>query len=164
MTDNALSVSFIAPTSCQMKTLSFTKLHLPKLITLAKKISPIGYLQTTPEDLIYLDIDDEYIHSLFPLLQNYLIRKPNYFESNMIGAHISAIYPEEKIRLRPEDLNLEYEFQIQNVYTATLLHKQYFVLIVEAPGLVALRQKYGLIDQPIFKDHFIQLHITIGVL
>lgn len=147
-----------------MRLLPFTKLHLPRLLSVAKKIPPVGYIQATEDNLIYLDVDDAFVHSLFPLLHHKAARKPNYFEENLIGAHISVIYPEEARLLRAEDSGQEHRFSLLDVYSAELDDRLYFVLMIESPSLVAFRQRYGLEDQPTFKQHRIKLHITIGVL
>ncbi len=53
-----------------IKTLPITKLDNHALINTASKLMPTGYLSVTAENLVYLDINDDYIHQLFPLLQN----------------------------------------------------------------------------------------------
>lgn len=124
---------------------------------------PAGYLSITAENLVYLDINDDYIHQLFPLLQNNLITKPDYFGENLIGAHISVIYPEENKLVREECLNKKHYFNIKDLYVATLNCKKYYVITVASHTLLQLREKYGLPEMLCFKGHMIEFHITIGI-
>lgn len=146
-----------------MKILPTKLLDNPKLFNRALEITPVGYLFTSNENLTYLDVDDEYIHQLFPLLKNKQFKKPNYFGGELIGAHISAIYPEENTRVNKEDLGQRHEFKVKGIFTARLELKKYYVLIIESSSLLELRRKYGLSDMPFFKGYFVDFHITIAV-
>lgn len=142
---------------------SITKLNIPELISTAAQLATEGVLRKSKNNLIYLDIDDNYINRLFPLLEDKSIQKPNYFGKGLIGAHISIIYPEEQRIFKPEDLNKNYSFQIKELVKAEINLKNYVVLLINSPELVRLRNKYHLDDQLNFKNHLIDLHITIGV-
>jgi hypothetical protein len=70
-------------------------INTPLLIVAASQLSPAGKLAVSHNNLTYLNIDDNYIHQLFPLLKNQEIKKPDYFGDDSVGAHITVIYPEE---------------------------------------------------------------------
>lgn len=138
------------------------KLLIPEIISEASQLASVGKLAVS-DNLIYLDIDDRYIHRLFPLLQNQQIKKPDYFCKESIGAHISVIYPGENQAINKEDLDLEHNFIIKDIVRVQLGLKTYFALLVEAPTLLQLRRSYGLADDLVYKGHSIGFHITIGV-
>lgn len=140
-----------------------TKLHNVPLLQAAQILEPSGVLARTKNNLIYLDIDDAYIHQLYPLLNREEAKKPNYFGPTLIGAHISVIYPEETFIFDEEDLGKKYQFQIKELVIAEINLKNYYVLLVQSPRLLVLRNKYQLPDQLNFKGYWIDLHITIGV-
>lgn len=139
------------------------KLNNEQLIRTASSINPSGILARSPNNLIYLDIDDAYVHRLFPLLQEKEIKKPNYFGKNLAGAHVSVMYPEETFLLDTEDLGKKYHFKIKELVIAEINLKKYYVLLIDCPLLIQLRNKYGLSEQLNFKNYWIDLHITIGV-
>lgn len=143
--------------------LYLTKLDNPLLVSEASKFTPRGYLAVTPENLTYLNITDDYIHQLFPLLKDTGIQKPGYFNLHGVGAHVSVIYPEENTSIRQGDLGQEHEFEIQGAYEAILGGKKYNVITVASPSLTTLRRRYDLPKMLCFKGHLIDFHITIGV-
>jgi len=108
-----------------MKILSIKPFDNPKLLNRALELPSTGYLFTSNENLTYLDIDNQYIHQLFPLLKNKRLKKPNYFGGELIGAHISAIYPEENVKIHKEDLGQKHEFKVIGIFTAKLELKKY---------------------------------------
>lgn len=129
----------------------------------ALKLQMIGTIKESASGLSYLKITDGFIHQLYPLIQQSNVNAPNYFDDHdAIGAHISVIYPEEQVRLRNEYLGREISFHLNRFYMARLCEKQYFVLGVSAPDLINLRQDHGLGAKLYFKNHWIDLHITIG--
>lgn len=143
----------------------FTSLIIPELIEKARALSSIGNIVTTPKQWTYLDVDDAYIEQLFPLLSHHQkhICKPEHMGENIVGAHISVIYPEENTFLQNEDLGQKHAFVITGIFAADLAGKRYYALTVEAPSLIALRQKYRLDETLYFKSHRVPLHMTIGV-
>lgn len=146
------------------KSLSFKLLDLPQLIATARTLSPIGRLVTTADKWTYLDIDDAYIHQLFPLLEDHYqqLYKPEYFSNHLAGAHITVIYPEENKFIDNNDLGKQHQFSIIGSYSADLNLKRYYVLAIKSASLTALRKKYGLGHRLSFKNHLVKLHITIG--
>lgn len=144
--------------------LKLMNLNIPELISQARHFPNSGELCLSPDGLLYLDIDDRYIHELYPLLKNYspIINKPNYFGQKTAGAHISVIYPEENTAVATQELGVRHTFEIQEVFAVQLDNKCYYGLTVNVPSLIYLRQKYDLEPQLLFKNHWIELHITIG--
>ncbi|MDX1902345.1 MAG: hypothetical protein SFW66_10170 [Gammaproteobacteria bacterium] len=139
------------------------KLNIPELIDAASHLKSSGKLARSQNNLIYLDIENAYIHQLFPLLQNQQIKVPDYFGKDSAGAHITAIYPEENKKIDEDDLGKAHHFLIKDIVTANINDKIYYVLLVESPSLLKIRRKYGLSDQLCFKGYAIGFHITIGV-
>ena len=146
-----------------MKNLPITKLDNPKLIDEASKLIPFGTLIVTADKLVCLNIGDDWIHQLFPLLQGSSIKKPSYFGGDLIGAHISVIYPEEGASISKESLGKKHHFTVKNLYLAVLDSKKYYVLTIESPSLSELRKNHGLSEMLSFKGYAIEFHITIGV-
>ncbi len=140
-----------------------TKLNNAPLIQAAQALEPSGVLARSTNNLIYLDIDDAYIHQLYPFLNEGTAKKPNYFGQDLIGAHVSVIYPEETFIFDEKDLGKKYHFKIKELVIAEINLKKYYALLVNCSMLLTLRDKYGLPDQLNFKGYWIDLHITIGV-
>jgi hypothetical protein len=147
-----------------MESLVTTRLMLPDVEALAKTLKLTGRLAESFGGLAYLDVDDAYIHELFPILSSHApnVQKPDYFGKGSIGAHITVTYPEEGVLIRKEDLGQEHKFKITGLYTSELITKKYYVLQVTAPSLLALRRSYGLPDKLQFLNRFVDFHITIG--
>lgn len=148
-----------------VKILQLQQLNIPHLISKAIALPATGRLEKSSEGYTYLNIDDRFIHDLYPLLPPHTnIIKPDYFNKYTMGAHITVVYPEEKTIIDPIHLGEEHTFTILGVYTGVIMPKQYFVLLVNAPSLTALRNKYKLGPKLSFKKHHIDLHITVGVI
>ncbi|HEX4045091.1 MAG TPA: hypothetical protein VHZ76_05435 [Gammaproteobacteria bacterium] len=146
-----------------MKTPLIEKLNIPELLNTASYLPSNGKLAISDNNLIYLDIDDAYIHQLFPLLENQQIKKPDYFGGKSAGAHITVIYPEENKIINDDDFNREHNFIVKDIVTAMIGLKTYYVILVESPSLLKLRRRYDLSDKLCFKGYSIGFHITIGV-
>ncbi len=138
-------------------------LKLPKIIENAQRLSSTGSTQKTENNLFCLNIDDTYIHQLYPLLEDERIKKPDYFGEKSVGAHITIIYPEESKNINAHDLQQEHSFFVKDIVTTEIGQKTYYVLLVEAPSLLRLRKKYNLPDLLSFKGYSIGFHITIGL-
>ncbi|ASQ45640.1 hypothetical protein [Legionella clemsonensis] len=145
--------------------LKLKHLDIPDLIDAALNLPASGYIKQSKDGLLYLDIADSYIHALYPFLKNYsaAIIKPDYFGQKSAGAHISVIYPEENTASVQEELGKTHQFKVLQVVSGDLGHKRYYVLTINAPTLIEVRQKYLLGPQLKFKNHWIDLHITLGV-
>lgn len=145
-----------------MKTPIIIPLKIPAILSELKDLSNRGKLAVSDE-IVFLDIDDEYIHRLFPLLKKLNVQKPDYFGEGLIGAHITVIYPEENVQIDRNEMGKEHHFSIKGVFSADINLKRYYVLMIKAPTLLELRRRYGLGDKLLFKDYLIDFHITIGV-
>lgn len=141
---------------------SITKINNPPLLRAARFLDAFGKLKISKNKLLYLDIDDAYIISLFPMLCDQKITMPDYFNDS-VGAHVSVVYPEESPILDQQDFGKEYHFKITELARAELNKKIYYVLLVDSPMLGQLRMKYGLSETLYFKKYAIGFHITIGV-
>ncbi|MBA2653935.1 MAG: hypothetical protein H0U71_02570 [Gammaproteobacteria bacterium] len=139
------------------------KLQNPELLRTALHLPTEGMLAITPNQLVYLDVDNNYIHQLFPLLEKKQINMPNYFGAKSAGAHITVIYPEENTKINDQDLHQKHKFSVQNLIVADIGAKKYYVLLVASPSLLQLRRRYGLPDNLCFRGYSIGFHITIGV-
>jgi hypothetical protein len=136
---------------------------VPELKPSMAGLALAGKLKKSANNLVYLDIDDEYIHRLYPLIKNDIIKKPDYFKRGSAGAHITVIYPEENKNITSQDLGQEHIFVIKDFVSARLDLKTYYILLVESPSLLKLRQRYHLPDLLSFKGYSIGFHITVGV-
>jgi hypothetical protein len=151
-----------------MKIPNIIKLNLPELLQATTDLPLSGKLMKSANNLVYLDVDDDYVHRLFPLLIQKLpenfsgIKKPDYFGKGSAGAHVSVIYPEENKVIQLKDLNQVHHFKIKEFVAADIGAKKYFVLLVESESLLALRRKYGLSDLLCFKGYGIGFHVTVG--
>lgn len=114
---------------------------------------------------MYVDLDDAYIHKLVTFIQDKGFEEPPYFgNGNLVGAHISVIYPSELEKGEIEkiqEFGEEIHFEIK---ACEVVHPpkwqgidEVYIIVVESPELDRIRMKYGL---PAKKYDF---HITIGV-
>lgn len=133
------------------------------LLDSASRISQRGFLALSANKLLYLKVDDDYIHDLYPLLQSEVIQKPDYFRNKRAGAHISVMYPSEGLFAFTNQLGGEHIFQITEFVAAKIGHRIYYALMVECPGLSLIRKQLHLTDKLNFKGYAIGFHITIGV-
>jgi hypothetical protein len=131
------------------------------VVEFAKKNLPQeGVLIQKADGYVYLKVDDNYIHQLFPLLglkeEGY--QEPPYFRSkDSPGAHISLFNESEQII--PEEIGNSVGFElIKFVIVKPTKDNYYAVLQVEAPALEAIRKKYGL--NPKLQGH--EYHITLA--
>lgn len=146
-----------------MKEIAFRKIENSILINSTSKLLKQGIVSQAENNLVYLNIHDDFIHELYPLLNDKKIIKPSYFDEDGIGAHISIIYPEEKKVLQEKDNGVIHAFNIIGLFAAELDEKEYFVLGIDAPSLLLLRKYYNLPEKLCIKNIFVGFHITIGV-
>lgn len=149
-----------------MQELKITPLNIPQILKAALELPNVGYLEVS-ENYTYLNINNNYIHKLYLLLiqniHNKEIKKPNYFNKYSMGAHITVIYPEEKIVVHSEEIGQKHNFKITGIFSAIVNSKRYYALQIKSPTLLQLRRKYNLADKLNFKNHGIDFHITFGV-
>ncbi len=146
-----------------MKIPTIEMLKAPELLRKASHYSAAGKLAVSTNQLVYLDVEDAYVHQLYPLIQTDNIQKPDYFKEDSSGAHISVFYPEEKASLLPSTLGEVHRFTIRDLVAAHIGRKIYYALMVESASLLMLRRKHRLPDLLDFKGYAIGFHITIGV-
>ncbi|MCF7852426.1 MAG: hypothetical protein K9M07_04195 [Simkaniaceae bacterium] len=117
------------------------------------------------DGFVYVDVDDKYIHKLVTFIQKDGFEKPPYFgDSGLVGAHITVIYPGEikkygvgRIQECGETIYfIPKECQIVHPPKWQKIDEVYF-LVVEAPELDRIREKYRLPKREY------AFHITIGV-
>jgi hypothetical protein len=117
-----------------------------------EKLPSVGTLKQTEDGLIYLDLDDAFIHSLFPLIEEECIEKPPFFFGReTLGAHIGAILPTESNNMLKtffQELGQAFTFTIKGYYATTPeswkgVEKVWF-LSLSCPELELLREKYRL--------------------
>lgn len=143
-----------------------------KLFQQAKTLSSSGtYKCDALHDYCYLKIDDDYIHKLFPLLEEKNIVLPDYFsKENMTGAHISIVYPTEpqanviKLDIHNKKIRGQAAFQVMGLMKATTATKTFFALTVKSQDLERLRNQYYLPPLLNYKELLVPFHITIGIL
>jgi len=135
--------------------INYAQEHLP----------PCGLLQEVKGQFIYVKVDDLYIYKLLDFIRNEGYEEPPYFgQPDLVGAHISVIYPDEMQngKIEPiDELGKVICFQIKG---CEIVHPpnwkdvdQVYILTLYAPELDEMRKKYGL---PKRKYDF---HITIGI-
>lgn len=114
------------------------------------------------DGFVYVQVDNDYIKSLVPLLSDLGYVEPDYFGEGKVGAHITVIYPEELKLFGIDAIQEEGEpiaFTIKDcevVFPRKNFESAYLIL-VDAPRLDTLRDKYGL-----GKREY-AFHITVGV-
>ncbi len=135
-----------------------------ELSKLIQGLPKMGKIKIIPGGFSYVDIDDNFIHQVYPLLDYPGAVKPDYFseENNPIGAHISICYPEECIELDSSEENKLISFSIVGLFAADLADKRYIALKVEAADLLKIRRKYGLTNKLQLAGYLIDPHITVA--
>ncbi len=133
-----------------------------EVLTYANENLPqCGVLRNT-NGFVHLDVDDHYIYDLVPLIREEGFESPPYFgKEGLVGAHISVIFPDELKDVEIEECGKEFSFQLLNCITVIPEQfkglVEFYFLIVEAPELNDLREKYGLARCEY------NFHITIGL-
>lgn len=140
-----------------------------KLIQYARQFLPCkGRLKQTEKGMVYLDIDNEFIHRLILFLRGENLIKPPYFNafSSPKGAHI-IVMTENEVKYREVfsvlELGREFLFQIEGVYTVnpdSWSHvKKAWILQIRSLELETLREKYHLPAK--VKGHDFQIVIAL---
>ena len=129
-----------------------------------KKLPHCGVLKMTPT-FVFVDLDDAYIHSLTPFIEQDGFQEPPYFgDPYTEGAHISIMYSEEVKKYGIKKIAECGEVIHFTPKTCEIVHhstwkemEEIYLIVVDAPELDKIRKKYGL---PPLNFPF---HITIGV-
>lgn len=127
----------------------------------AEKLPKTGILKQR-KNYVYLALDNQYIHSLYPIIENFdnKSQKPPYFrKDDPIGAHVSVMYEEETANLNIEEVNRSFNFTLNKLKLVESKGKSYYVLEIESPELEKLRLKYGLTK---LLNGF-KFHITVAI-
>jgi hypothetical protein len=136
----------------------------PILKYVEAKLPHQGMLKNS-DGFIYVDIDDDYIHKLISFIEKDGFEEPPYFDGEgLVGAHITVIYPNDMKKYHVgeiKELGQTIRFtpkkcQVMHPPGWREMDEVYFI-VVDAPELDRIRQKYGL---PQKKYDY---HITIGV-
>lgn len=150
----------------EFKSLEITTLPFFKCKQVIEVLPKFGIFKANEEGLAYLDIDDRFIHEVYPVIHHPGMMKPDYFDNktNFIGAHVSVIYPHECVDVtRLPEQGEVFLFEIESLISAQLLNKRYYALKIHAPQLTELRLSYKLPNQLNFNGFWIDFHITVAV-
>jgi len=132
----------------------------PTALEQALNITSSGVLKQKESGFVYLDISNEFITQVLPLLEypGQIRKIPTSARS--LGAHISVFV--EKENIYPNELNSNFNFTIKEIRSFTMHTrdglKKLWVIAADAPELEQLREKYGL--PPKLSGH--DFHITLG--
>jgi len=138
----------------------------PWVLSQAERLEHRGTLKQKPNGYLYLEVSNEFISRILPLLDapGKLVPPRHYTSKKGIGAHVSVMYENEQIEHEIwtiDELGQEFDFEILDLRTVKLNKdnkaKKLWLLAVSAPKLEQLRERYGLASK--LKGH--DFHITI---
>jgi hypothetical protein len=140
-----------------------------RLIQVAQQeLASVGTVRQTDQGFVYLDVDDNFIYKLFPLIDanGHILKLPPYFNGDrQAGAHVTIMSASEVQKQNIGTLaesGQEIPFSI--IAFGSIAPERWkgvervWFLVIESPALDQLRIKYGLTP----KD--ISYHITVAVL
>lgn len=139
----------------------------PKVIEATISLDHLGILKQKDNGYLYVEVPNEYISALLPLIdcQGRIVPPSHYTSKKGIGAHISVMYENERIDneiWNIDELGETFTFDVKELRTVKLTRdnkmKKLWLLAVEAPKLEKLREAYGLSSK--LKGH--DFHITLG--
>lgn len=132
----------------------------PTAIEHMETLPNTGILKQKENGFVYLDVPNEFITDVIPLLDHPGRLQPRPTASKSIGAHISVFHEGENIA--PEELNAPFSFSVKEIRSFTLNTrdglKKLWVIAVNSPELESLRKSYGC--SPKLKGY--DFHITLG--
>lgn len=131
-----------------------------------KTVPLYGKLKQANDGYVYVDVSNNFINGIFPLIRDPDAEKPPYFEAKYqkVGAHISVIKSEEAEMLEDiEEIGEEFAFKLGPLKSTEPegwddMDRVWFIQL-EAPELEQLRKKYGLSKK--LNGH--EFHITVAV-
>ncbi|MCB1108259.1 MAG: hypothetical protein KDK44_01235 [Chlamydiia bacterium] len=137
----------------------------PQILTYIENHLPLQGILKKSGDFIYVDLDDGYVHKLIPFIEKDGFQPPPYFgSSDLVGAHITVVYPAEVHKYKIKDIQECGEKIHFSLKTCQIVHPprwegidEIYLIVVDSPELDKIRQRYGL---PKKEYNF---HITIGV-
>lgn len=141
------------------------------VIEKALQLEHKGVLKQKANGYLYIDVSDDYIAQILPLIDasgidapGRLVPPTHYTSRRGIGAHISVMYENEQIEnevWEVDELGQEFSFSILELRTVKMNRdnrmKKIWLLAVSSPELESLREKYGLSP----KLHGHDFHITL---
>jgi len=129
-------------------------------VELAYDLPAEGTLRVKDNGFVYLDVSNEFIDSISPLLEMQGEFRPRPTSKKSMGAHISVMY--EKEGVTPMEIGQTFSFQVKELHSFTVHtrdgSKHYWAVAVDSPELENLRENYGL--KPKLQGH--DFHITLG--
>lgn len=138
-----------------------------QVIEAAHQIEQKGVLKQKDNGYLYVDVSNDFIAKLLPLIDvpGKLVPPRHYTSKKGIGAHISVMYENEQIDheiWEISELGQVFNFQVKELRTVKLNKdgkmKKLWLIALEAPALEQLRESYGLSSK--LKGH--DFHITIA--
>lgn len=132
----------------------------PVALELAVNIPGEGILKQKDNGFVYLDVSNDFIDNLVPMLNmpGELRKRPTATRS--MGAHISVFYEKEEVV--PVELGQSFSFEVQDIRSFSMHTRdgtrRLWVVSVVSPELEWLRQSYGC--SALLKGH--AFHITLG--
>ena len=126
----------------------------------------IGQLKQSEDSFVYVNVPDDFINSMFFLVNDPDATKPPYFDKgvNFIGARISVIGTEEikKNNIQFKEMGKQIRYSIKGLFHVNPkdwreMSRVWFVE-VESQDLEDLRRSYGLCNK--LNGH--SFHITIA--
>lgn len=138
-----------------------------EVIAVAKQFKAIGVLKQKDNGYLYVEVSNDYIGQLLPLIQaqGRLVPPRHYASKKGIGAHISVMYENERIAQEIwniSEIGQTFSFTVKELRTVKLSRdgkmRKLWLIAVEAPALERLREKYGLTSR--LKGH--DFHITLA--
>lgn len=134
------------------------KVHNPNLFKYVQQYLPkTGTLRATRQGFVYIDLNDNRVMEVLKQLKDsrYVMNR----NVSSVGPHISVMCEDESKGKKIIEFGKKFHFTPLGFYTMLMDDREYFMLAVDAPELVKLRQKYGL--TPKLNGH--TFHITLGV-
>lgn len=139
----------------------------PAVIEKAASIECTGVLKQKKSGYVYLEVSNDFIGELLPLVAapGKMVPPHHYTNNTGIGAHISVMYEDELIHneiWEIAELGQQFTFTVEDLRTVKCSKEgktqKFWILVVDAPQLEQLRIGYGLSSK--LKGH--DFHITIG--
>ena len=119
-----------------------------------------GILKQKENGFVYLDVSNEFITKIVPLLDHPGVINARPCSKRSLGAHISVF--DEGEHIVPKELGTSFSFNVKEMRNFTLHTrdglKKLWVVAIDSPELEALREKYGVARK--LKGY--DFHITLG--
>ncbi|MBA3603653.1 MAG: hypothetical protein H0W50_08440 [Parachlamydiaceae bacterium] len=143
----------------------FISVHSDEILATALKVDSVGQLCIKNNGFAYVNVNNEFIESIAPLLPIEGNFNPLVTSAKAMGAHISVFYEDEMIGHKIwllEEAGEWFKFEVKEIrYLERKTSNgktRLWLIAVDAPALQRLRTHYGL--KPKLQGH--DFHITIG--